>query len=180
MITNNQTSPLAPRTGPSMDELMNSYEQRMAGLRGEVQNNTNTMPLSNPFKADTTDQDNQQKAIAAREQLLAPIGSNIYNPQADYTGAKHARFVDNVDNDPAYKEIGGPLTDYLATLKGAVDQGAISLNDAIKMFSDWGQENINPILDKHHGPHSTTHKTTLHDEPAAEIPEMVKRAKGMK
>ncbi|MCK7142572.1 hypothetical protein L8P30_09945 [Enterobacter asburiae] len=179
MIVQNQTSPLAPVTSPSMDQLMNSYEQRAAGLRGEIQNN-NTMPLSNPFKSDTGDQDAQQKAIAAREQLLAPIGANIYSPQADYTDAKHAQYVNNVDNDPAYKEMSGPLTEYLTTLKGAVSQGAISIDDAMKMFSDWGQENLNPILDKHHGSHSVTHKTTLHDIPEAAIPEIVKRAKGAK
>lgn len=179
MIIQNQTSPLAPVTSPSMDQLMNSYEQRAAALRGELQNN-NTMPLSNPFKSDTGDQDKQQKALAAREQLLAPIGANIYNPQADYTDAKHTQFLKNVDSDPAFQEINEPLNGYLTMLKGAVDQGAISLDDAIKMFSDWGQENLNPILDKHHGPHSTSHKTTLHDVPEMEVPEMVKRAKGAK
>lgn len=180
MIVQNQSNPLAPATGPSADQLLNAYEQKAAALRGEAA--TQPAPTGNPFgsNAAQTQQDQQSSHISAMEQFLAPIGMNKYDVDSDYTDEKHQRFAKNLSNDPAFKEFEGPLNDYLSSMRAGIASGQISQEDAIKEFAQWGQTNLDPILHKHHGPHSDSHKTTLHDEEPLEIPEIVKRAKGGK
>ncbi|WP_407903973.1 hypothetical protein [Escherichia coli] len=161
MIVQNQTNPLAPVTGPSADQLLNAFEQHAAALRGEGQAQSTITP-TNPFKASTGQQDAQQAHIAATEQYAAPIGTNIFDTEADYTDEHHKRFAETLDKDPAFKEIEGPYYQFLMNIKADQDAGKISPQDAISMLSDYGQQEIDPILDKHHGPHSASHKISLH------------------
>ncbi|EGJ5143357.1 hypothetical protein INE66_003642 [Salmonella enterica subsp. enterica] len=180
MIIENQNNPLAPVTGPSADQLLNAYQQRAAALRGEAA--TQAQPTSNPFgsSAGQSQQDQQSSHISAMEQFLAPIGMNKYDVDSDYTDEKHQRFAKNLSKDPAFKEFEGPLNEYLGSLRADIAQGRISQEEAIAEFAQWGQTDLDPILHKHHGPHSESHKTTLHDEEPLELPEIVKRAKGGK
>ncbi|WP_374448152.1 hypothetical protein AAHW31_07710 [Klebsiella variicola subsp. variicola] len=93
-----------------------------------------TLTPTNPFKANVGQQDAQQEHIAKMEQYAAPIGVNIFDTQSDYTDEKHKRFADTLDKDPA------------------------------SILADYGQNEIDPILDKHHGPHSASHKVSLHSK----------------
>ena len=161
MIVQNQNNPLAPATGPSGDELLNAFEQHAAALRGETQTQ-NTFPVTNPFRANTGQQDAQQAHIAKTEQYAAPIGVNIFDSESAYTDEHHKRFAEELDKDPAFKEIEGPYYSFLTSLRGDLQAGKISHQDALSMLSDYGQQEISPILDKHHGPHSETHKIRLH------------------
>lgn len=176
MIIQNQYNPIAPKTTATHDQLLNSYEQQSAAIRGELQE-ANPLPLSNPFKSNYGDEDVQQKAISAREQLLAPIGGNIYDAESSYTDAKHQKYLNNVNNDPTFTEVEPALTAYLAQMRGEVAAGRISLEDAFSDFARWGQENIDPVMDKHHHKDSPSHKTTLHDDQPYQTPEIIKRAK---
>ncbi|EAZ1106989.1 hypothetical protein AH547_09735 [Salmonella enterica subsp. enterica] len=180
MMVQNQNNPLAPATGPSADQLLNAYEQKAAALRGEAA--TEAAPTGNPFgsNAAQSQQDQQSSHISAMEQFLAPIGMNKYSVDSDYTDEKHQRFAKNLSNDPAFQEFESPLNDYLSSMRGEIAAGRISPEDAIKDFAQWGQTNLDPILHKHHGPHSESHKTTLHDEEPLAIPESIRRARGGK
>ncbi|EJN5909412.1 hypothetical protein ABE356_000204 [Escherichia coli] len=161
MIVQNQNNPLAPATGPDAAQLINAFEQHAAALRGEGQTQ-NTLTPTNPFKANVGQQDAQQAHIAATEQYAAPIGVNIFDNEKDYTDEHHKRFAENLDKDPAFKEIEGPFYQFVTSLRGDLQAGKISHSDAISMLSDYGQQEIDPILDKHHGPHSESHKVSLH------------------
>ena len=161
MIVQNQNNPLAPVTGPSMDQLINAYEQHAAGLRGELATQDNLIP-TNPFKATTGQQDAQQAHIAATEQYAAPIGTNIFDSETAYTDEHHKNFADNLDKDPAFNEIEGPYHQFLVSLRADLQAGRISEDDARITLSEYGENEIDPILDKHHGSHSKSHKTSLH------------------
>ncbi|EEO4819397.1 hypothetical protein K0N88_001198 [Salmonella enterica] len=171
-------NPLAPLTSPQGSDLLNMYEQKAAALRGEMQTAAPAIG-TNPFNSDAGQQDAQKQHLAKQEQFLSPIGSNIFDNSADYSESKHKTFTDNLHKDPAFNELDGPYGEFLANLKAAQDNGQISPQDAITVLSEYGQNEIDPILDKHHGPHSVTHKTTLHDTELF-IPDVVKRAKGVK
>ncbi|EJH4367108.1 hypothetical protein [Kluyvera genomosp. 3] len=174
----NQNNPVAPLTAPEANDLLNMYQQQAAALRGEAKAQ-DTGIGNNPFQSGAGQQDEQKAHMAKQEQFLAPIGSNIFDPVSDYTEEKHQRFLKNLNNDPAFNEIENPYHEFLSNLKMAQDAGKISPQDAISMLSEYGQNEIDPILDKHHGKHSPTHKTTLHDQDEF-IPDIVKRAKGAK
>ncbi len=162
MLIQNQNNPLAPITSPSADQLLNAYQQQAAALRGEAQTKSDALPSTNPFKASAGQQDAQQQHIAATEQYAAPIGTNIFDINTAYTDEHHQRFAKNLDNDPAFNEIEGPYFEFLNNIRADLQAGKISESDAVSMVSDYGQNEINPILDKHHGPHSPTHKISLH------------------
>ncbi|MDG0490084.1 hypothetical protein [Klebsiella variicola] len=163
MIVQNQNNPLAPVTGPSADQLLNAFEQHAAALRGEGQAQSTLTP-TNPFKANVGQQDAQQEHIAKMEQYAAPIGVNIFDTQSDYTDEKHKRFADTLDKDPAFKEIEGPYYQFVTALRADVQAGKVSQQDAASILADYGQNEIDPILDKHHGPHSASHKVSLHSK----------------
>ncbi|EGN4266594.1 hypothetical protein IHZ75_004396 [Salmonella enterica] len=176
-IIQSDVNPLAPVTTPTFTEQSNAYAMRAAAIRGEAQ--TAAPNTANPFGsgADKSQQDQQNSHISAMEQFLAPIGMNKFDNNADYTDEKHKKFANNLIKDPAFQEFEGPLTAYLSDLKSRIDQGHISQQDAIEQFAQWGQQEIDPILDKHHGKHSASHNTTLHDDEQLEMPDIVKRAK---
>ncbi|EDI8735807.1 hypothetical protein GEM21_05440 [Salmonella enterica] len=175
----NQNNPVAPLTAPDANSLLNMYQQQAAALRGEGK--TQAAEIGpNPFNSGAGQQDAQKEHLAEQAQFLSPIGSNIFDTQSDYTDDKHQTFIKNLHNDPAFNEIEGPFGEFLTELKAAQDAGQISPQDASQILAEYGQNEIDPILDKHHGPHSTTHKSTLHDLIDEGLPDIVKRAKGGK
>jgi len=161
MIVQNQNNPLAPVTSPSADMLLNAYGEHAAALRGELQTQDTLNPV-NPFKA-PGQQDAQQAHIAATEQYAAPIGVNIFDAEKDYTDEHHKQFAKNLHNDPAFHEIEGPYYQFLSSVRADMQAGRISQQDAIDAVTEFGEQEIDPILDKHHGKHSDSHHTTLHD-----------------
>ncbi|EBT2241091.1 hypothetical protein CJH86_05430 [Salmonella enterica] len=171
-------NPVAPITTPDANSLLNMYAQTAAALRGEAQQN-NPAIGANPFQSDAGKPDAQKEYLAKQEQYLSPIGSNIFDNSTDYSDDKHETFIKNLSDDPALKEIGDPFHEFLDNLKAAQDRGQISNADAMQLVSEYGQNEIDPILDKHHGKHSSTHKTSLHDTELF-IPDVVKRVKGVK
>lgn len=162
MIIQNQNNPLAPVTGPDTAQLVNAFEQHAASFRGEVKAESTVTP-TNPFKSSAGQQDAQQAHIAATEQYAAPIGVNIFDTESDYTDEHHKRFAEQLNNDPAFKEIEGPFYQFVTSLRDDLHAGNISHQDAMAMLADYGQNEIDPILDKHHGPHSESHKISLHN-----------------
>ncbi len=175
-IIQSSPNPLAPVTSPTADELLNAYQQKAAALRGESQA---AAPTGNPFSnyAGESQQDQQSSHISAMEQFLAPVGLNSFDNDSDYTDEKHRKFASNLQKDPAFKEFEAPLYAYLSDMKQRIASGQISQQDAITEFANWGQQEIDPILHKHHGPHSDSHLTSLHDDEPLELPDIVKRAK---
>ncbi|EEL9457989.1 hypothetical protein FV395_23320 [Salmonella enterica] len=178
-IYQQHNSPLAPATAPSADDLLNAYQQHTAALRGEVQ--TEAAPTTNPFKSDAlSQQDEQKQHISNVEQYLSPIAINRYDAGTDHTEEKFSKWAAQMDNDPAYKEFYEPMQAYLDQQLALKEQGVISYDDALSNFTDYAEREIAPIIHKHHGPHSESHKTTFHDDMPQELPELVKKARGVK
>lgn len=175
MIVQNQNNPLAPVTSPSADQLLNSYEQHAAALRGELQTQETLNPV-NPFNAPGK-QDAQQAHIAATEQYAAPIGTNIFDAESGYTDSHHKQFAKNLNNDPAFHEIEGPYMAFLQSLRADVQAGRVSQQDAATALAQYGESEIDPILDKHHGSHSDTHKSDLHAKDVLQRPAVLKGSK---
>lgn len=173
-ISVDYNNPLAPSTTASSDELMNSYHQYGSMIRGESQQSTSGKGY-NPFGVDQqSQQDAQQQHISNMEQFLAPIKMNQESGQM--TDDHRARLEHHITNDPAIKEIEPMLMEHLATLKGGIDSGDISPDQAHEIFMSFGQSVIDPILDKHHGKHSDSHHSSLFDDIPTEKADIVKRA----
>lgn len=173
-------NPIAPATAPSADEILNAYQLHAQSIRGETQAAPDQAGY-NPFKVNEDNQGDAQKAHQAQiEQYLSPVAMNHYDTQEQTSGAKEReqRFMQNMENDPAYKELNEPVHDVLNNLLAGIQTGKISHQDAFNMLADFGEQVIDPALEKHHGAHSASHKTSLHDLPVAEDPAIVKKAKG--
>lgn len=168
-------NPLAPSTAPTGDELLNAYQQHGAMIRGESRTETSGSGY-NPYSINQpTQQDAQQQHISDMEQFISPIKMN--KDDGKITDEHYKRFEHHVMNDPAVKEISPLLDEHLATLKAGIDSGRISLDQAKSIFLDYGHSVLDPMIDKHHGKHSDSHRTSLFDEIPQETPDIVKRAK---
>lgn len=168
------TNPVAPITAPTADDLHNAYQQHNQQLRGYSE-----QKHSDGFDPYAAPQDNQQQQqdehAAAIQQFLSPVPVNHMDVNNEHTEEKHQAFLKNIFNDPAVKEVGDHMQDVLEALQAEMQNG-LSVADAQQILAEFGQEVIEPAIQKHHGKHSPSHRTSLHDVDEPELPAVVKRA----
>lgn len=163
MITVSHANPIAPNTAPSADDIINALQIHHAQLKGEVQEQT-TGDGYNPYQpVEQTQQDAQQAHSANMQQYLAPVPMNQYDVNAAHTPEKAAAFAKNIEHDPAWNEIGDEMIEMLEPLRQGIMSGQIDPAQARQIASQWGQERFDPVFEKHHGKHSSSHKINYHD-----------------
>ncbi|EOG8337669.1 hypothetical protein ACLIX5_004467 [Salmonella enterica subsp. enterica serovar Bredeney] len=175
MMNQQQYNPVAPEMGPTSDQMMDYFRNRAAAARGEAQ--TTTQQTYNPFQADTQE-DAQGKHTANMEQWLSPVKMDNYNPQQTYTDEKHDNFLTNLEKDPAVKEYGDQFHAYLESLLQAVNAGQLDQDQAMTMGQNYLDNVVKPIITKHHKKDSNA--GNLHRKQDVEIPDIVKRVRGIK
>lgn len=169
-------NPLAPEFTPTADQMLSSYRNRAAQLRGET--SQAQAPSFNPYSVDESSQeDTQGKHISNMEQYLSPIKIDGYDPRENYTDEKHENYLKNVQRDPAIKEYGPQLEQYLTALKQAVDAGQLTADDAQAMSVEYFNNNCKPVIHKHHS--KDDYSSSLHRK-EIEIPDIVKKVRGGK
>lgn len=167
---------LAPATAPRGDDLLNAYHSKGDLIRGEAKQQAPSDAGYNPFAIKSDTQEGaQQEHLSNLQQFLAPVAMNHHDDNADYTDAKHNRYMENMQKDPVFKEIGDEFHDFVSTLRDGIDQGHITQEDGIQMLSQYGEERLDPILHKHHGAHSESHKTSLMDIDESDLPIIMKK-----
>lgn len=173
-------NPIAPATAPSADEILNSYQIHAQAIRGELQQSSGDGYNPYAIKQDSQ-QDAQQAHLSNMQQFISPIGIDKQKPE-NFTDKHQETIENNLQKDPAFHEVAPMLEQHLQILKGAVDSGKMSLEDARSTFLSYGSNVIDPILEKHHGKHSDTHHTSYLDEEEVqeELPDIVKKVKGAK
>lgn len=175
-MNNQEYNPLAPEIGPTADQMLQSYRDRAAALRGEQQQQN---PQSfNPYQPEQPQEDTQGKHVANMEQWLAPVKQDVYDPQTAYTDEKHENFLTNLEKDPAVQEYGDQFHAYLESLLGAVKAGQLDQESALAMGQNYLENVVKPIISKHHKKDSTANN--LHRKQEPEIPDIVKRVRGAK
>lgn len=157
-------NPLTPATSPSAADLMNAYQAHAAQIRGETQAQTSNTDYNPYAPVEDNQQDAQQAHISAMEQALAPVPMNQYDIADHNTPENAAIFAKHIEHDPAFKEFGDDFTNTLETLRQSMMNGQIDINQARQIVAGFGQEVIDPALEKHHGSHSPTHKIGLLDK----------------
>ena len=163
MITISHNNPIAPATAPSADEIINALQAHHAQIKGEVQEQT-TGEGYNPYQpVEQTQQDAQQAHSANMQQYLAPVPMNQYDINSANTPEKAAAFAKNIEHDPAFNEIGDEMHEMLEPLRQGIISGKLDINQAKQIAAQWGQERFDPVMEKHHGKHSPSHKVSLHD-----------------
>lgn len=183
MQTNAYFNPVAPSTAPTVDQLTDAYAKHAALIRGEAVDSAPQVPSNfNPYapQQDTSQQDDQQQHISNIEQFLAPVGGADHNTGEGMSDAHYQRWAKNLYNDPAFKEFGDQMHEFASTVRNAYQNGTIGFNDVRDMIQDYGTNVIAPIIEKHHGKHSDSYHTSLHDDVQEELPEIVKKVKGAK
>ncbi|ELI5583688.1 hypothetical protein MLN87_07385 [Escherichia coli] len=180
-IEQQNTNLLAPSTTPDNNSTLNAYRAHAAAIRGEAQATGPATPV-NPFHSNSQDDqaEAQQKHYADMQRALSPIQSVKFDVDEQYTDEKHQNFMKNLENNPVLKEIGEPMQQLLDNLLAGINAGKISQSDALDVVAQYGDEAITPLLEKHHGKHSETHKSSLHDKQPEELPDVVKKVKGIK
>ncbi|ECO4492902.1 hypothetical protein FYF33_20185 [Salmonella enterica] len=175
-MMNQQYNPLDPEIGPTADQMLQSYRDRAAALRGEQQQQN---PQSfNPYQPENNQEDTQGQHTANMEQWLSPVKQDAYNVQQDYTDEKHDNFLTNLEKDPAVKEYGDQFHAYLESLLGAVQSGQIDQDQAMAMGQNYLENVVKPVITKHHAKDSKAN--SLHRKQEPEIPDIVKRVRGIK
>lgn len=163
MITVTHNNPIAPATAPSADDMINAVQANHSANRGQAQQ-TATTDGYNPYRPVEDTQQGQQQAHASNiEQFLSPIAHNEYDINDAHTPEMAKAFTDNIANDPAWNELGDEMHDVLEPLRQGIMSGQIDINQAKQIFSKWGVERFDPVMEKHHGIHSQSHKIHLHD-----------------
>lgn len=168
-------NPVAPVTAPTADDLHNSYQSHGNQLRGVSEQKSKQG--FNPYDAPQDTQKAQQdEHAAAIQQYLSPVPVNhIDNSDSELTDENHKRFLHHLANDPAIKEVGSQIDDVLETLQAEMANG-LPVEEARKILAQFGEEVIEPAIQKHHGKHSPSHRTSFHDPIPEELPAVVKRA----
>ncbi|EMC1489664.1 hypothetical protein VAA96_004542 [Salmonella enterica] len=176
MNEQNMINPLAPELSPTADQMLASFLNDAAAIRGEQ---PKELPQSfNPYQA-TEDTDNQstQKHISNMETWLAPVKMDSFDITQAYDADKHDNFLKNLEEDPAQKEFGPQLVAFGDALRQEVANG-MPPEQAQQLSQDFIQNHIKPIIDKHHKKGST--EGALHRKREPEIPELIKKIKGGK
>lgn len=175
MINQQSYNPLDPEYGPNAFNMLQSYRERAAQLRGELQQDSG--PAYNPYQPEQEDNESQGKHISEMEQWLAPVKMDAFDPTAAYTDEKHDNFLENLEADPAVKEYGDQFHAYLETLMSAVNAGQLDQESAMQMGQDYLDNVVKPIITKHH---NKTDKGSFHKKREPELPDIVKRVRGVK
>jgi len=175
-MMNQQYNPLDPEIGPTADQMLQSYRDRAAALRGE-QKQENPQSF-NPYQPENNQEDTQGQHTANMEQWLSPVKQDVYDIQSAYTDDKHDNFLTNLEKDPAVKEYGEQAEAYMNSLLAAVQAGQIDQQQAQDMAQDYFNNVVKPIITKHHSKDSKANK--LHRKQEPEIPEIVKKVRGVK
>lgn len=176
MMNQPQYNPLAPEIGPTADQMLQAYRDRAAALRGEqAQQNPQSF---NPYQPEQSQEDSQGQHVANMEQWLSPVKQDAYDPQTAYTDEKHDNFLANLEDDPAVKEYGDQFHAYLESLLAAVNAGQLDQESALAMGQNYLENVVKPVITKHHKKDSTAN--SLHRKREPEIPEIVKKVRGVK
>ncbi|EDH7741216.1 hypothetical protein CB599_11690 [Salmonella enterica subsp. enterica serovar Adjame] len=168
-------NPVAPVTAPTADDLHNAYSSHGEQIRSvsEQKHSEGFDPYAAP---QDTQKQQQDEHAAAIQQFLSPVPVNATdNAGSQHTDEKHQAFLKNIFNDPAVKEVGDQMIDVLETIQAEMQNG-LSMADARSILAQFGDEVIEPAIQKHHGKHSPSHRTSLHDVEEPELPGVVKRA----
>lgn len=169
-------NPLAPEIGPTADQMLQAYRDRAAALRGEqAQENPQSY---NPYQPEESKEDTQGQHVANMQQWLSPVKMDAYDVQSQYTDEKHDNFLTNLEKDPAVKEYGDQFHAYLESLLQAVNAGQIDQQTAQDMGQNYLDNVVKPIISKHHNKDSKAN--SLHRKPEPEIPDIVKKIRGVK
>ncbi|MFW3388483.1 UNVERIFIED_CONTAM: hypothetical protein RF648_21075, partial [Kocuria sp. CPCC 205274] len=131
----------------------------------------------NPFQQEENQQDSQGKHISNMEQWLAPVKIGGGDAASKYNDDKHDNFLSNWENDPVVKSHGEQFHAYLETLNQAVQAGQLSPDDANSMGQDYIDNVLKPEYKKHY---SRSDKAHLHKVKEPEIPDIVKKVRGVK
>ncbi|EIO9044373.1 hypothetical protein LRH73_004144 [Salmonella enterica] len=176
MNMNQGYNPLAPEIGPDSGQMLQFYRDRAAALRGEQAQQT---PQSfNPYQPEQNQEDTQGQHTANMEQWLSPVKQDAFSPQESYTDDKHDNFLTNLEKDPAVKEYGDQFHAYLESLLSAVQAGQLDQQAAIEMGQNYLDNVVKPIITKHHSKDGKAN--SLHRKQEPEIPEIVKKVRGVK
>lgn len=161
---NQNYNPIAPATAPSADEVLNAYQAHAASIRGEVEQQADNSNGYNPYApVEDTQADKQQAHISNMEQFLSPVPMNEYDVNSQNSDQEKQVFHDHFVNDPAIKEFGDDYVAKLEVLRQGLISGKIDMPTARSIVASYGQEVIDPVLEKHHGSHSDTHKISFLD-----------------
>ncbi|HDS4910787.1 TPA: hypothetical protein QH056_001822 [Klebsiella oxytoca] len=161
---NQNYNPLAPDIALSNDAVMQAYREHANSIRGEVKVEQDNSNGYNPFTpTEDTQTDKQQAHISNMEQFLAPVPMNQYDINNENSDEEKQVFNDHFVNDPAIKEFGEDFVAKLEVLRQAMKNGQIDINSARSIIASYGQEVIDPALERHHGKHSNTHKISMLD-----------------
>lgn len=168
-------NPLAPEIGPTADQMLQAYRDKAAALRGEqAQQNPQSF---NPYQPEEPQEDTQGKHIANMEQWLAPVKMDAFSASEKYTEEKHDNFLQNLESDPAVKEYGEQFHAYLESLLQAVNAGQIDQQTAQDMGQNYLENVVKPIVTKHHKENDSG---SFHKKREPEIPDIVKKVRGVK
>lgn len=174
-MNNNQYNPLEPEYGPNASSMLQSYRERAAQLRGELEKDDS--PAYNPYQQETNHDESQKQYISDMEQWLSPVKMDSFNANERYTDEKHDNFMQNLEEDPAVKEYGEQFHTYLSSLMQAVQAGQLDQQQAMQMGQEYLNREVKPVIEKHH---KGKGGDSFHKKRDPEIPDIVKKVRGIK
>lgn len=174
-MINQQHNPLDPEYGASALNMLQSYRERAAQLRGEIQQEI--IPSFDPYQPETNQDDSQEKHISEMEQWLSPVKMDAFDTVSSYTDDKHDNFLENLEEDSAVSEYGEQFNAYLGSLLNAVQSGQIDQETATQMGQNYLDNVVKPIITKHH---KGKDGAGFHRKREPELPEIVKKVRGHK
>lgn len=178
-MQNNQI-PVAPATMPTGDQMIAFIRQQAAQIRG---GNSATpaqgVNAINPYIPEETPDNSDTQHASNIEKWTSPIRIHR-NDSSNYDDSAHENFLSNLEQDPAVQEYGDDFHNYLEGLMMGVQSGRIDQQQAQELGQNYLDTIVKPIIEKHHGKTGRNPEKDLHRKPAPVIPDIVKKARGIK
>lgn len=153
-----------PTSIPSVGEMLAAYRQRNQAISMSTESSNIDASMSqNPWAPDEINANSLEQEKADHQAWLStqPVSVQMKS-QIDPDVHKH--ILNNIARDPAVQEIEEPLFQILDTLKGYVQNGQMSHEEAIGHLAE-AAPMIEEAVHRHHGPHSISHKQSITVDP---------------
>ncbi|MFW3388543.1 UNVERIFIED_CONTAM: hypothetical protein RF648_21390, partial [Kocuria sp. CPCC 205274] len=111
-----------------------------------------------------TQEDAQAAHLDQMQQFLAPIPMNQYDVDSEHTDEHGEVFHDNLIHDPWFKNHGDDFQEKLEVIHNGIKSGQIDKESGVAMAKSYLNDVVKPDIYKYHGPHSDTHKKSMHDK----------------
>lgn len=173
------TAQFKPASMPSVGDMLAAYRQRNEAIIAQSQQQAPSLPSQSPWQSDQINPEQLEQEKTNHSAWLTTQEVAAQQP-AGFDDELHQNIMRNVASDKAIQEISEPFQGVLDHLRGFIQNGTMTKQEALAHLQD-ASPMITEAINKYHGPHSPSHKQSIFVNPDLHVEgEVLKKAKAAK